>query len=112
MNEANHLWRSSLRRAFLGQWLRDLDRLQELEARGTTRRFRRNSARSKRANKDSLAQLIKERLGISIDPQSMFDLHVKRIHEYKRQLLNVLQLVARYNRIRQCAEMRISSRER
>ena len=62
------------------------------------------------ANKHRLTQLILERLDVSIDPQSMFDIHVKRIHEYKRQLLNVLHAVTRYNRIRQFMDDDILSR--
>ena len=54
----------------------------------------------KNANKWRLTRLMLERLGVSVDPQSMFDMHVKRIHEYKRQLLYVLYAITRYNRIR------------
>jgi starch phosphorylase len=53
----------------------------------------------KRHNKERLAALIDSRLGIKVDPASLFDVQVKRIHEYKRQLLNVLQVVARYQAI-------------
>ena len=53
----------------------------------------------KRANKEKLARLIGLRLGIAVDPDSMFDVQIKRIHEYKRQLLNVLHVVTRYLRI-------------
>ena len=54
----------------------------------------------RRARKQVLAELITRELGFSPDPDAMFDVQVKRIHEYKRQLLNVLQTVALYNRIR------------
>jgi starch phosphorylase len=50
----------------------------------------------KRANKQRLAALIRRELGLVVDPDSLFDVQIKRIHEYKRQLLNVLQVVARY----------------
>jgi glycogen phosphorylase len=55
---------------------------------------------AKRANKVALARLIAERLDVSLDPDALFDIHIKRIHEYKRQLLNVLETVALYQAIR------------
>ncbi len=54
----------------------------------------------KRQNKTQLANLISERMGLEISPDAMFDVHVKRIHEYKRQLLNILETVALYNSMR------------
>jgi starch phosphorylase len=50
-------------------------------------------------NKERLADWIAQHLGITVNPASLFDVHVKRIHEYKRQLLNVLHVITRYNRI-------------
>ena len=54
----------------------------------------------KRANKLALARIVRERLGLHIDPSALFDVHIKRIHEYKRQLLNLLETIARYHAIR------------
>ena len=54
----------------------------------------------KRANKVALGRVIHERVGLAVDPEAMFDLQIKRIHEYKRQLLNLLETVALYNAIR------------
>jgi len=54
----------------------------------------------KRENKADLAQLIKERTGVTVSPDAMFDVHIKRIHEYKRQLLNIIEAVAQYDAIR------------
>ncbi|MGC2415777.1 MAG: glycogen/starch/alpha-glucan phosphorylase [Stellaceae bacterium] len=54
----------------------------------------------KRVNKLPLARLIKEQLGLAVDPEAIFDVHIKRIHEYKRQLLNLLETVALYNAMR------------
>ena len=54
----------------------------------------------KRLNKDRLAHLVRERMGIRLDPNAIFDIQVKRIHEYKRQLLNIIEAVALYDQIR------------
>ena len=51
------------------------------------------------ANKRRLADYVRRVTGVAIDPASMFDVHIKRIHEYKRQLLNVLHVITRFNRI-------------
>jgi glycogen phosphorylase len=62
--------------------------------------FRQRFAAIKRRNKEELARLISARLGVSVDPGAMFDVHIKRIHEYKRQLLNILETIALYNTMR------------
>ena len=54
----------------------------------------------RRANKDALARLVAERLDITLDPDALFDVQIKRIHEYKRQLLNILETIALYNAMR------------
>jgi len=63
--------------------------------------FQRAFAAVKRRNKEALAQLIEERVGIDVDPGAMFDVQIKRIHEYKRQLLNVLETIALYQAMRE-----------
>lgn len=92
------------------QWICDLDRLRELEAYADDETFQSEFAAVKSANKQRLAQLIHQRIGVVVDPHSLFDLHVKRIHEYKRQLLNLLQTIVRYNRIRQRQRTNIQPR--
>lgn len=62
--------------------------------------FQQRFAAIKRHNKDELANLIAARMGLKVDPAAMFDVHVKRIHEYKRQLLNILETIALYSAIR------------
>ncbi|MFT3988821.1 glycogen/starch/alpha-glucan phosphorylase [Aestuariivirga sp.] len=62
--------------------------------------FKEKFAAIKRENKVALANLINERMGIKVDPSAMFDVQVKRIHEYKRQLLNILETIALYNSMR------------
>jgi glycogen phosphorylase len=54
----------------------------------------------RRGNKVALARLVVERTGVSLDPDALFDVHIKRIHEYKRQLLNILETIALYDEIR------------
>jgi len=57
-------------------------------------------ARIRRANKQALARLVAERMNIQLDPDALFDVQIKRIHEYKRQLLNILETIALYNDMR------------
>jgi starch phosphorylase len=85
-------------------WFGDFDRLIEIEPYAQDEAFREEFASVKQANKARLAHWLRERQNISVDPASLFDMHIKRIHEYKRQLLNILQVIGRYNRIRAGAE--------
>ena len=80
-------------------WRVDLDRLSALEPHAEDEGFCHEFAAIKLANKQRLAGFIRRETGVIVDPQSMFDMHIKRIHEYKRQLLNLLQVIARYNGI-------------
>jgi glycogen phosphorylase len=82
------------------EWITDLSEVRKLEVFAADPDFRRRFRDIKRDNKQQLASLIQARLNISVDPSSMFDVQVKRFHEYKRQLLNLLHVVTRYNRIR------------
>jgi starch phosphorylase len=92
---------SSLISARIGSgWETRLERIEELLPLAGDDDFQEEFLAIKRANKERLATVIEQRLGVTIDPRSMFDMQIKRIHEYKRQTLNVLQLIARYNRIR------------
>jgi starch phosphorylase len=77
-----------------------MDDLRRLEPLADDAAFRAEWRAVKAANKKQLAGLVQERTGITIDPASLFDIQVKRIHEYKRQHLNVLHIVTLYNRIR------------
>jgi len=74
--------------------------LRQLEPFADQPHFRARFAAQRLSNKQLLARMIQERLGISVDPNALFDVHVKRIHEYKRQLLNLLHTVALYQAIR------------
>ncbi|MGH8440834.1 MAG: glycogen/starch/alpha-glucan phosphorylase, partial [Pseudomonas sp.] len=75
-------------------------RLRDLEPFADKAAFRKQFAEQRLHSKQALASLIQERLGITVNPEAMFDVQVKRIHEYKRQLLNLLHTVALYQAIR------------
>lgn len=81
-------------------WIRDLRQLRDLESFADDPAFQRRWQQVKRANKEDLAAYARERTGVAIDPDSLFDVQVKRIHEYKRQHLNVLHVIALYHRLR------------
>ena len=81
-------------------WLKNLDELRKLETYIEDADFRSRWAAIKLENKQKLAKYIAERNDLQIDPHSLFDVQVKRIHEYKRQLLNVLHIITLYNRIK------------
>jgi starch phosphorylase len=83
------------------RWIRDLSELKKLVPLSQDREFRKQFRDVKRVNKEKLAEIIRMRLKLTVDPASLFDVQIKRIHEYKRQLLNVLHIVTRYNRIRE-----------
>jgi starch phosphorylase len=83
------------------RWPADLEHeLERLEPLAVDTKFQQEWQAVKADNKLALAGLIKERTGIMVDPHSLFDIQVKRLHEYKRQHLNVLYLVTLYNRLR------------
>ena len=81
-------------------FLDDIDRLRDLESHASDPAFQEAFAKVKRANKERLAGVVRERMGLHIDPAAMFDIQIKRIHEYKRQLLNIIETVAMYDQIR------------
>jgi starch phosphorylase len=81
-------------------WVKDLEQLRDLESCAEDAGFRRDWREVKRQNKADLAAVIRQQLGLAVDPNSMFDIMVKRLHEYKRQLLKVLHIVTLYNRLR------------
>ena len=80
--------------------LDDPSQLERLEARASDNAFQQQFRAVKHHNKIVLARLIGERLGVKVDPAALFDVQIKRIHEYKRQLLNILETVALYHAIK------------
>ena len=81
-------------------WENDLEEIERLRWAADDPGFRAQFREIKRANKIQLAEEIDRRTGIDVSVDSLFDVHVKRIHEYKRQLLNILYVITRYNRIK------------
>ncbi|MER9492115.1 glycogen/starch/alpha-glucan phosphorylase [Mesorhizobium sp. M0006] len=97
---------TALTRAAIGdRFLDDIDAIKGLEAFSGDAAFRDKFAAVKRSNKVKLANLVADRLGIKLDPSALFDIQVKRIHEYKRQLLNILEAIALYDQIRSHPEL-------
>jgi starch phosphorylase len=81
-------------------WIRDLGELRQLEPLVEDAGFRSEWRDIKRHNKSRLATLVKDRVGLIIDPDSIYDVQVKRIHEYKRQHLTALHVIALYHRLK------------
>jgi starch phosphorylase len=81
-------------------WIRDLSQLEQLVPYADDAAFCERFMDMKYANKQALAKLVAKKTGIEFDPAWMFDVQVKRIHEYKRQLLNILHVISLYDRIR------------
>lgn len=88
------------REAIGDRFMDDIDAIKGLDPLADDAAFREKFAAVKRANKVRLANLVADRLGIKVDPSALFDIQVKRIHEYKRQLLNILEAIALYDQIR------------
>ena len=82
-------------------WLRDLDQLRKLEPLADDAAFQEQWRAVKLTAKRSLAELIEQRTGVKVNPESLFDIQVKRLHEYKRQHLNVLHILTLYLRLKQ-----------
>jgi starch phosphorylase len=81
-------------------WTRDLEQLRALEPMADEATFRNEWRRVKRLNKEALAAEIRAKTGVTPDPASLFDIQVKRFHEYKRQHLNVLHVITLYHRLK------------
>jgi glycogen phosphorylase len=91
-------------------WIKDLSELKQLEPLATDSAFQAQWRSIKHANKCDFTRFVKERTGVTVDPSSLFDVQVKRIHEYKRQHLNILHVIALYHRLRSAPSMEIVPR--
>ena len=91
-------------------WIKNLDELKKLEAFVDDSAFRQKWWEIKQAIKQDLAAYTQNKVGITVNPESLFDIQVKRIHEYKRQHLNVLHIITLYNRLKQNPNLDITPR--
>ena len=91
-------------------WLRDLDQLRKLEPLADDAEFQQQWREVKLAAKRGLAALIEQRTGVKVNPESLFDIQVKRLHEYKRQHLNVLHILTLYLRLKRDPEADVPAR--
>ncbi|MBI9021332.1 MAG: glycogen/starch/alpha-glucan family phosphorylase, partial [Verrucomicrobia bacterium] len=91
-------------------WTHNLEELSKLEPFATKKGFKKDFMAIKRRNKEALAELIDDQLQISVHPDSLFDVQVKRLHMYKRQLLSVMHLITLYQRIKANPKMNVLPR--
>lgn len=92
------------------EWLIDLTHLKKLEQFADDETFQKEFMAIKRNNKVKLANYIKQHLNIDVDPDSIFDIQVKRLHEYKRQLMNILHVLYLYNQIKENPNIKMTPR--
>ncbi|HPY74142.1 MAG: glycogen/starch/alpha-glucan phosphorylase [Planctomycetes bacterium] len=98
--DANSLLASFITDHIGSAWIKDLYQLKQLEKYVDNVDFIKQFADIKRQNKQRLANVIKQTNGIEVNVDAIFDIHVKRIHEYKRQLMNILHVIMLYNRLK------------
>ena len=91
-------------------WERDLDKLRTLEEFADDSQFQIDFMNIKHANKVDLASIIKRDCGVAVNPTALFDVQIKRLHEYKRQHLNLLHILALYRRLLQNPDLEITPR--
>jgi starch phosphorylase len=91
-------------------WLRDLDQLRKLEPLADDAGFQQQWREVKLTAKRALAALIEQRVGVKVNPESLFDIQAKRLHEYKRQHLNVLHILTLYLRVRRDPQADVPTR--
>lgn len=87
---------SLLNKTIGDEWITDLEKIRAVEVYARDEEFVRDFVYAKRYNKERLARIIMDSTRVAVDPDSIFDIHAKRIHEYKRQLLNVMHIIHEY----------------
>ncbi|MEQ1768093.1 MAG: glycogen/starch/alpha-glucan phosphorylase, partial [Methylotenera sp.] len=100
LNQANPGLTSLIEKVIGGDFKKDLTQIKKIAPMANDKDFRKAFAAVKQVNKARLAAKIEQKTGIKLNVNSLFDVQIKRIHEYKRQLLNVLHVITLYNRIR------------
>jgi starch phosphorylase len=100
LKQANPALATLITEAIGEQWITDLEALTELVPLADDAAFRDTWSGIKRLNAQVLARYVEDRINVEVDPNSLFDVQVKRIHEYKRQLMNILRVLAQYLRIK------------
>lgn len=101
LHQANPLLSDLISQNIGGEWINQAEELEKLLPFKEDAGFLEQLAKVKYKNKEGLAQYIYRQQGLTIDPSSIFDIHVKRFHAYKRQILNVLKIMDLYNRIKE-----------
>jgi starch phosphorylase len=107
---ANPALATAITKAIGNEWIADLRHLRKLAPLATDSVFRSEFLDAKRAAKTQFAEWLKASYGLSVDPRTIFDCQIKRIHEYKRQLLNGLRIVVLYQRLRENPRLEMAPR--
>lgn len=110
LQEANPLLSGLIKETIGDGWIKDLNELKKLEKYSNDAAFIQKWQNIKKHNKDRFVSYIKKNYNIELDPHSLFDVQIKRFHEYKRQLLNVLHIITLYNRIKDNPNLNIPPR--